>query len=80
VIYQAPTVFGGQSVFGTNGFTLSFSGPAGQTYEVLASDDLTLPISGWTVVGNGTFGGTNVVFTDSNATHNPYRFYIIKSP
>jgi hypothetical protein len=80
VIYQAPTLPGTQTVFGTNGYTFSFSGPAGQTYKVLASDDITLPLSEWTVVGTGTFGGTNVVFTDSNATNNPYQYYTIESP
>jgi uncharacterized repeat protein (TIGR03803 family) len=79
VIYQAPNLLGG-SMLGTNGFRFSFFGPPGQTYEVLASDDLTLPLPQWAVVGTGAFGGTNVVFTDPNATNSPNQFYIIESP
>jgi uncharacterized repeat protein (TIGR03803 family) len=80
VVYTAPTVVGGQSSLGAGGFQFSFSGPSGQTYEVLASNDLTQPQSAWAVVGTGTFGGTNAVFIDTNAVNNPYQFYSIKSP
>lgn len=59
---------------------LTFSGPSGQTYEVLASDDVTLPRSEWAIIGSGTFGNTNVVFTDTDAANYPHRFYIVKSP
>jgi hypothetical protein len=79
VIYQAPMLAGGQMMPGANGFQLTFSGPVGQTYTVLASDDLTLPQSLWTIIGTGTFGNTNVIFTDDNAT-NPAEFYFIESP
>jgi hypothetical protein len=79
VIYQAPMLAGGQMMSGANGFQLTFSGPVGQTYTVLASDDLTLPQSLWTIIGTGTFGNTNVIFTDDNAT-NPAEFYFIESP
>jgi hypothetical protein len=80
VIYQAPNVMGGQMVLSASGFQLAFSGPAGQTYQVLASDDLTLPQSQWTVVGTGTFGSDNVNFTDGDAANHPNRYYVIKSP
>lgn len=80
VIYQSPNVIGGQAMFGTDGFHLVFSGQTNQTYEVLASDDMTLPRSAWTIIGTGTFGGSNVFFTDFDATNHPNRFYSIKSP
>jgi hypothetical protein len=80
VIYQAPNVVGGQMMLGANGFQLTFSGPAGQTYQVLASDDLTTPQSQWAVVGTGTFNGSNVSFTDADAANHPHRYYVIKSP
>jgi phosphatidylinositol-3-phosphatase len=70
----------GQNMLGTGGFQLIFSGPATQTYHVLATEDLTQPLSYWTVVDSGTFGGTNAIFTDGNATNYPGRFYIIESP
>ena len=80
VIYQVPNIVGGQMMLGGNGFQLTFSGPSGQTYQVLASDDMTVPRSAWMVIGSGTFGSTNVIFTDPDATNHTSRFYIIKSP
>ena len=80
VLYQAPNAVSGQVSPGADSFQLTFSGPAGQTYQVLASDDLTVPASTWTPVGSGTFGGTNTFFTDADATNHIGRFYIIESP
>jgi len=71
---------GGQMMPGAGGFQFTFSGPASQTYQVLASDNLTAPKPAWTTLSSGMFGGTNTIFTDSNAPHYPSRFYIIKSP
>jgi autotransporter-associated beta strand protein len=58
---------------------LTFSGPSNQTYEVLSTTNLTLPLADWTVLTNGTFGATPVVYTDTTAT-NKTKFYLIKSP
>jgi endonuclease/exonuclease/phosphatase family metal-dependent hydrolase len=80
VLYQIPMLVGATMVPGENGFQLTFSGPMGQTYNVLASDDLTLPPSQWVVIGSGIFGNTNVVFTDNSSTTNPQQFYIIEIP
>ena len=53
-------------------FILTVSGPAGQTYDVLASQDLSV----WTVIGTVTPGaGGSLVFTDTNAANFPQRFY-----
>jgi hypothetical protein len=57
---------------------LSFSGPAGQNYKVLATDDLTLPLNQWTVLTSGTFGTDPVTFMDSSVHQR--RFYRIVSP
>ena len=72
-----PTMQGGQVVAKT--FKFSFSGPAGQTYRVLAASDLTAPVNTWTVLTNGTFTADPVVFVDPSATL-PQRFYNIASP
>ena len=80
VIYQSPNIVGGQMILGAGGFQLTFTGPSGQTYEVLASNDVTVPQSEWTVVGTGTFSGSNVNFTDPDAANHPHRFYAIESP
>jgi hypothetical protein len=59
-------------------FTFSFSGPDAQSYRVLTSTNVALPLSSWTVLTNGIFGGGTVNFTD-NAT-NGQKFYRVASP
>jgi hypothetical protein len=58
--------------------TLTFSGPSGQAYRLLASPDISAPLSNWMVVTNGTFGATPLNFTDS--VSNAQRFYRLVSP
>jgi fibronectin-binding autotransporter adhesin len=61
-------------------FPILFSGPNGQPYEVMTSTDVSLPLSNWTRLTNGTFGGSPVAYTDAAAT-NISRFYrIISTP
>jgi hypothetical protein len=79
-IWQPPNFVGGEVNRGAGGVQLTFSGPAGQTYQVLASEDPIAPPSARTVVGTGTFGNTDVVFIDPDAANHPRRFYVIKSP
>jgi hypothetical protein len=80
VVYPVPYIMGGELMPGAGGFQLTFYGTAGLTYEVLASDDLAVPQSAWTVVGSGTFGSGGVLLTDSGATNRANRFYTVKSP
>jgi 3',5'-cyclic AMP phosphodiesterase CpdA len=80
IIYQAPRIIGGKMMLGPGGFQLTFSGPEGQTYQILASDNPGTPLAHWEVVGSGTFGSDNVVFNDPNSTTHPNRFYVITSP
>jgi len=68
------------TVLKSGGFQLSCIGPAGQTYQVLAANDPTLPASAWTVVGSGSFGTTNSVFTDPVAATRSSRYYQVKTP
>ena len=60
-------------------FPLAFSGPNGQTYRVLTSTNVSLPMADWTQLTNGTFGSGPANFTDQAATNNA-RFYRIVSP
>jgi hypothetical protein len=62
-----------------NAYQFSFFAPAGQTYRVLATSDLTAPLNTWTVLTNGTFTGDPMVFVDTSAAL-PQRFYRIASP
>jgi len=66
---------------GSGGWQLSFSAQAGQSYKVLAADNLTLPVNQWTIVTNGTFGATGAAtITDGSASNLIQRFYQIVSP
>jgi hypothetical protein len=60
-------------------FPLTFSGPSGQTYQVLTSTNVALPLASWTVLTTGTFGATPVTYTDAGAT-NAQQYYRIQSP
>jgi hypothetical protein len=80
MFYQSPQIVGAPTMQGAGGLQLTFSGLAGQTYAVLASDDPTVPLSAWTVLSTGTFSGSNISFTDTDAANHPHRYYVIKSP
>jgi autotransporter-associated beta strand protein len=73
----APQITGQQMA--RDGFQLTFTGPSGQTYKVLASEDLTLPLASWTVLTTGTFGSDPVTFTDTDSPGTK-RFYSVGSP
>jgi autotransporter-associated beta strand protein len=60
-------------------FPLRFSGPDGQTYKILSTTNIALPLTSWSILGSGTFSGSPVTFTDTSAT-NAQRFYRITSP
>jgi hypothetical protein len=52
--------------------TITVSGLAGHTYEILATQNLT----SWTVIGTTTLGlSGSFDFTDTNAVYFPARFY-----
>jgi autotransporter-associated beta strand protein len=74
-----PTVSGAAQLPGGS-FQLNFSGPSGYGYSVRASDDVTLPVSSWTVLGTGTFGASPASFIDLNAPTYQKRFYLISIP
>jgi glucuronoarabinoxylan endo-1,4-beta-xylanase len=73
-------VFAGSGVsLGAGGTQLSFSAQAGQTYQVLVTSDLTLPLASWNVLTNGTFDAGVITITDPTPGL-PQRFYILLSP
>lgn len=73
-----PPILGGISLSGGSA-VLNFSGTNGQTYQVLSSTNVTLPLTNWTTITSGTFSGSPVSYTNGAATE-PQRFYIISSP
>jgi hypothetical protein len=78
VALTAPVLSGFGAKSGSS-IPLTFSGPSGQTYKVLASTNVALPISSWMQLSSGTFGASPVTYTDTSAT-NGQRFYRITSP
>lgn len=74
----APVIGRSGPLSGTS-FPLTFGGPIGQSYQVLTSTNVALPLASWAVLSAGTFGASPVTYTDTSAT-NGQQFYIIKSP
>jgi hypothetical protein len=81
VVSVAPPVIGSLALLGDGNLRLTFSGSAGQVYEIRATTNLALaPATSWTLLGGGTFGGAAVVFDDLQATNFAQRFYLIHIP
>jgi GH25 family lysozyme M1 (1,4-beta-N-acetylmuramidase) len=60
---------------------LGFTNTPGTHFSVLASADLSLPLSNWTVLGGAAEGPPgSFQFTDLNAAGNLQRFYRVRSP
>jgi phospholipase C len=76
--YVAPFVSGGD-LLPDGTFQFSFSAPAGQPYRILATTNLLDPAS-WVAILSGTFGPQPVLFTESNMSSRPARFYRLASP
>jgi hypothetical protein len=63
------------SVTATSQGVLTLSGPAGQSFNILAAENL----SDWVVIGAVTLGASgSVLFTDTNAANFPKRFYCVQ--
>jgi hypothetical protein len=80
VLDPVPPVITSSLLFNDGSFKFTFTGPEGQTYQVLMGTDLTSPPSDWTILGNGAFGPGPATFVDEDATNSPARFYRIMSP
>ncbi|MEK7781390.1 MAG: pectinesterase family protein [Verrucomicrobiota bacterium] len=70
------------TVLGDGNFQFNATGGSGQPYRVWASTNVALtPItSTWTLLSSGTFGGSPLIFTDTQATNYPQRFYLLTVP
>jgi hypothetical protein len=74
-----PPVLSGYGPLSGTSFPLTFSGPSGQSYQVLSSTNVALPLASWSVLDSGTFGASPVNYTNTSAT-NALEFYRIVSP
>jgi hypothetical protein len=61
-------------------FQLTFTGPTGQPYRVLGTDDLTRPLDQWTELDRGNIPDTSATFTDTNTAARSQQFYRVVSP
>jgi hypothetical protein len=77
-VLTPPELTGGMFVGGGQ-FQLTFSGASGQTYQVLTSTNVALPLASWTPLTSGTFGASPAIYVDTGAT-NANRFYRVTSP
>jgi hypothetical protein len=66
----------------TNGsFQFAFTNTPGAFFGVLAVTNLALPVNNWTpLAGLVEVSSGQFLFTDSQATNNPQRFYRVRSP
>jgi hypothetical protein len=63
------------SVTATTQGVLTLSGPASQSFNILAAENLF----DWVVIGTVTLGANgSALFTDTNATSFPKRFYCVQ--
>jgi len=60
---------------GDHNFQLSGTGPTNWTYSILATTNVTQPLSDWVQVDSGTFTDGKYTFTDLHATNYVRRFY-----
>jgi hypothetical protein len=78
ILSSTAPVFVGQGILkDPNGWKLVFSGPAGQTYTIRTTSDLTLPINQWTILTTGGMFGSGPVLLIDGSYAQPRRFYLI---
>ena len=74
-----PPVFGGIIFDGTNLIFNGAGGSIGGNYYVLASTNLMLPMSQWTVLATNAFDGSgNFNFTNTPDPNAPQQFYLLQ--
>ena len=69
---QSPTFLPGGAL------SFIFNGPAGQSYSILATTNLSEPFADWTVLSTGTFGFNPANYEDQQVTNFPQRFYTVE--
>ena len=76
-----PPVIGGISISGGNLIVTGTNGTAGANYFVLATTNLSLPATNWTIIATNQFGtGGSVNFTNPMNLVAPQTFYRLRLP
>lgn len=68
------------SLSGTGVVINGTNGLAGASYNVLTTTNLTLPMSNWTVLPMGTFGGSTFSITNPLNASAPQSYYLLRVP
>jgi hypothetical protein len=63
---------------GSMNFTAT--GETNQTYSLMMSTNLALPLASWTVLSSGTVTESPFTLSDLTATNAPRRFYYLRMP
>ena len=69
-----------RTVWNAGSFTAAGTGPTGQGYRIVATTNLTLPLSNWTAVATGVFSGGVFTFTENQTTNFNNRYYRAITP
>jgi hypothetical protein len=78
---QSPHIAGGATLSGTNLFFNGTNGIPSATYYVLASTNLSLPLTSWEVIATNVFdAGGNFTFSNAPNASGPEQFYLLKCP
>ncbi len=75
-VVAAPHFIGGSTLLDGN-FQLTFSGPVGRPYTLLASTNVALSLTNWIPIANGSIDTDPFTVSDLTATNFPRRFYSI---
>jgi hypothetical protein len=76
-----PLYLGALTAAGTSAVQLAFTNTPGASFTVLSVNNLSLPLSNWSVIGAATeVAPGQFQFTDPQAANNPQRFYRLRSP
>lgn len=78
---STPPLIGGISISGGNLVITGTNGTAGANYYVLATTNLSVPATNWTIIATNQFGaGGSVNFTNPLNPNSPQTFYRLRLP
>ena len=81
MVYTTPPTLFGVQLSGNGAIRFSFTNNPNNSFIVLSTTNLSLPLTNWTLAGTPTNAGSAMFqFTSTPTTNNPQRFYIIRSP
>jgi phosphatidylinositol-3-phosphatase len=69
------TTIGNLSILPSQPASMTLFGSPGESYSVIASDNLLAPRSQWSVIGGGVFSSNTAPFIDTDAINHTNRFY-----